>query len=85
MSSPAPTVRIERLALRVAGLDEDAARSLARLVAEGLAPDLVRSPGLAGLDHLEVEVSSTSSDADLLAEQIAAAVGRALVQERRQA
>ena len=33
-----PAVHIDRLALRVAGLDEGAARTLARLVAEGLAP-----------------------------------------------
>ena len=37
---PGPDVRIGRLALQVSGLDEGAARALARLVAEGLPPEL---------------------------------------------
>ena len=45
-AGPAGEVHIDRLALRVAGLDEDAARALARLVAEGLTPGMLRPAGL---------------------------------------
>jgi len=38
-----PDIRIDRLSLRVPGLDEDAARDLARLVAQRLAADLPTS------------------------------------------
>ncbi len=74
-------VHINRLSLRIAGLDEDAARALARAVAEGLATGIVRVPGLSGLDHLRVELGSdmgASVGADELARRIVAAVSRAL-------
>jgi hypothetical protein len=78
-------VHIDRLALRVAGLDEDAARSLARLVATGLAPGLLGSAGIAGLDSLHVEVKAGAGerdDPDALARRIVAEVGRVLARDR---
>ena len=78
-------VRVDRLALRAAGLDEDAARQLARLVAEGLAPGLLRSAGLAGLDSLRVEIRADAveeGNPDLLAERIVDAIGRVLARDR---
>ena len=78
MSPAVPAVSIDRLALRVSGLDEQAARVLARLVAEGLAPGLLRSSPGAGLDHLELEVPATPADPDLMAQRIVAAIERGL-------
>jgi hypothetical protein len=77
----APGVHLERLALRVAGLDEAAAVALARLVAQRLAPGLLRVPGAAGLDSLKVEVRAEAVAAvapDQLAERIVDQIGRAL-------
>jgi len=82
---PADDARIDRLVLRVAGLDEDAARSLARLVAEGLAAGLPRAAGAAGLDSLRLEVAAAPADhsaPDLLARRITDAIGRTLARER---
>ena len=78
---PPAEIRIDRLALRVAGLDEDAARSLARLVAEGLAAGLHRTAASAGLGGLRVEVTADATaqaTPDLLASRVVAAIGRAL-------
>ncbi|MGO9779931.1 MAG: hypothetical protein ACLPQY_09225 [Streptosporangiaceae bacterium] len=78
-------VHIDRLALRVAGLDEDAARVLARLVAEGLAPGVLRPAGLAGLDSLQIGVRARAGDQgrpDLLARRIVDEIGRALARDR---
>ena len=46
-------VHVGRLALRVSGLDEDAARALARLVAERLTADLLRPAGAARSSRFE--------------------------------
>jgi hypothetical protein len=76
-----PDLDIERLALRVTGLGEDTARTLARLVAEGLAPGIFRSAGNVGLDHLRLEVTVSAAEQerpDLLARRIAGELGRAL-------
>ena len=84
-AGPAGDVRLGRLALRAAGLDEDAARLLGRLVAEGLAPGLLRAAGLAGLDSLHVEVQASAADQgepDLLARRIVDEIGRALARDR---
>ena len=84
-AGPTGDVRIGRLALRVADLDEDAARVLARLVAERLTPGLLRSPGLAGLDSLHVEVQAGAAeqgDPDLLAQCIVDEIGRVLARDR---
>jgi hypothetical protein len=86
-AGPVGEVRIDRLALRVAGLDEDAARMLARLVAEGLAPGMLRSTGTAGAISLQVEVQASAieqGEPDLLALRIADEIGRALARARRQ-
>ena len=85
-AGPAGDVHIDRLALRVAGLDEDAARALARLVAEGLAPGLLRPAGAAGLE-LICRSRSTASAADqgnpdLLARRIVDEIGRVLARDR---
>ena len=82
---PAGDVHIDRLALRVAGLDEDAARALARLVAEGLAPGVLRPAGLAGLDSLQVELTASAADQgrpDRLARRIVDEIGRVLARDR---
>jgi hypothetical protein len=72
-------VHIDRLALRVSGLDEGAARALAGLVAEKLAAGLLRPAGVAGLDSLEVEVRADGrAEPDALAQRIADQVSRAL-------
>jgi hypothetical protein len=76
-----PGVHVDRLALRVTGLDQAAARTLARLVAEGLAPELVRSAVNAGLDQLRIEVTPGAADhgrPELLARRITSELRRAL-------
>jgi hypothetical protein len=82
---PAGDVHIDRLALRVAGLDEEAAHALARLVAEGLAPGVLRPAGLAGLDSLRVELTASAADRgrpDLLARRIVDEIGRVLARDQ---
>jgi hypothetical protein len=84
-AQPASDIRIDRLALRAAGLDEDAARLLARLVAEGLAPGQLRSTGLAGISSLHVEVQADAAEQgkpDLLARRIIGEIGRVLARDR---
>lgn len=78
-------VRLDRLSLRVAGLDEDAACHLAKLVAQGLAPGMLRPPGSAGLDSLKVEVAGRPGDdaePEALAARIVDAIGRSLARDR---
>lgn len=93
MSGPVEEVRVERLSLRVSGLDEDAARALSRLVAEGLAPVLGRASAGIGLDHLQVEVPAESgppgvvgagagTSTEELAARIVERVGRVLARDR---
>jgi len=85
LASPSSAVHIDRLSLRVAGLDEEAARAFARLVAEGLAAGVVRGPAIAGLDRLRVEVEADAADAgkpDLLARRTVDAIGRVLARDR---
>jgi hypothetical protein len=84
-AEPAGEVHIDRLALRVAGLDEGGARRLARLVAEGLAPGLWRTAGVAGLDSLRIEVTASAAEQarpDVLARRIVDEVGRTLARDR---
>jgi hypothetical protein len=87
-------VHVDRLRLRVAGLDEGAAEVLARLVAEGLVPVLGRASAGVGLDHLRVEVhaseggarhkgvATTAEAPDQLAARIVERVGRVLAGDR---
>jgi hypothetical protein len=93
VSGPVEEVHVERLSLRVAGLDEDAARVLSRLVAEGLAPVLGRASAGTGLDHLQVEVPAEPGSAGIagagggaspeeLAARIVERIGRVLARDR---
>jgi hypothetical protein len=78
-------VHVDRLALRVSGLDEGAARALAYLVAEKLSAGLLQSAGAAGLASFEVEVKLDHGDRatpDVLAQRIADQVGRVLARDR---
>jgi hypothetical protein len=75
-----PEVHIDRLALRVTGLDEATALALARLVAEGLAPGL---PELAGsrLGRVRIQVTAGAAEharPELLAQLIAGELSRVL-------
>jgi hypothetical protein len=76
-----PALTIERLRLRAAGLDEAAARTLARLVAARLSPGLLRPPGGAGVGAGDVRVRVAARGGDTpeqLAERTAAAIAAAL-------
>jgi hypothetical protein len=80
-------VDIRRLALRVAGLDQDAARTLARLVAQGLAPGMFQPAGAAGLDLLRVEVRASTDEyerPELLARHILARISQELDGQARE-
>jgi hypothetical protein len=79
----APRLTIDRLRLRAAGLDEGAARHLATLVAEGLAPALHLQTGSTAIETLQVEVAAPIGEAlDLLSRRVADAIGRALARDR---
>jgi hypothetical protein len=78
-------IRIDRLALRVAGLDEDAAHQLARLVARGLAAGTFLPAGTGALDSLAVQVQAGApgqASPDLLARRIVSEIGRVLARDR---
>ena len=78
-SSAGPALTIERLRLRAAGLDEAAARTLARLVASRLTPGLLRPAGGAGAGDVHVRVAARGGDTpEQLAERTAAAIAAAL-------
>ena len=62
---------IDRLRLRAAGLDVGAARRLATLVGEGLAPALQLPAGSTTIETLQVEVAAHTGEApELLARRI---------------
>lgn len=74
-----PSLTIERLRLRATGLDEGAARRLATLVAEGLAPSLRLPPGRTAIDSLNVKVQARAGEGpELLSRRIVDAIGNAL-------
>jgi hypothetical protein len=82
---PTDDVHIDRLALRVTGLDEDAARELAYLVAAGLAPGLLRAAGDAGVGSLQVTTAAEPADQNepgRLARRIVSEIGRVLARDR---
>ncbi len=80
---PGPQLTIERLRLRASGLDDGAARQLARRVAEGLAASLQLPTGMTALEALRVEVTASAGVApDMLSRRITDAVGRALARDR---
>jgi hypothetical protein len=74
---------IDRLTLRAAGLDEGAARHLATLVGEALAPSLQLPVGSTAIETLRVEVAAHTGEApELLSRRIVDAIGRALARDR---
>jgi hypothetical protein len=74
---------IDRLRLRVAGLDEGAARHLASLVGERLAPALQLPAGSTTIETLRVEVDAHAGEApELLSRRIVDSIGRALTRDR---
>lgn len=82
---PATQVRIDRIRLRAAGLDEEAAHRLAELVARGLAAGEFRTAASIGLDSLSVPVKASAADGsspDLLARRIVGEIGRVLARDR---
>jgi hypothetical protein len=84
--TPNPTVQIERLRLKLTGLDEDAARQFARLVAENLVPGLTAAAA-GGVDlfggDLKVDVKQQPATTDhgwaSTPQQVAAEVVAALL------
>jgi hypothetical protein len=83
MTSPQRTARIDRLRLRAAGLDEDAGRRLAQLVAQHLVPVLSTAPGAAALERLVVDVQQRPGDSvDTTAQRVAVGVADALRSRR---
>ncbi len=80
MAASAGDVRIDRLSLHVAGLDEDAARELAQLVARNLAPGMFPLAGTSAIESLQVRVQGApgKDDQAALARHIADEIGRAL-------
>ena len=85
VAEPAGDIRIDRLALQVAGLDEDKARRLAQLVAEGLAPGMIRAAGGARSGGLQVTMTAdpaAQDRPDLLAQRIVDEIERALARGR---
>ncbi len=76
-----PDVHIDRLALRVTGLDEGAARTLARLVAEGLPPGVLGPAASDGLGRVRIQVTADAAEQgkpDLLARRITSELTRIL-------
>lgn len=90
-----PNIRIDRLSLRVTGLDENAARELAELVALRLADgefltamsaggfggSSPRANTGAGLDRLSVSVKTPDTKPDALAQHIVGEIYRAMDRE----
>ncbi len=74
---------IDRLALRISGGGEDAARSLGRLVALGLADSLALPPGLGRIDQLRVQLPAEPGESTQdLAGRIVARLIEAINQSR---
>ena len=70
-----PDVQIDRISLRVPGVDSELGKRLGQLVAEQLAPSLQLGPGQASLERLHVELTAQPSESmESLAERIAAQV-----------
>jgi hypothetical protein len=78
-----PLLTIERLRLRAGGLNEGAARHLATLVGEALAPSLQLPAGTTAIETLRVEVAAHAGEGpELLSRRIVDAIGRALARDR---
>jgi hypothetical protein len=72
-----PGAEIGRLALRISGGGEDAARSLGRLVALGLADSLALPPGQARIDQLRLQLVAQPGEStqDLAGRIVARLIG----------
>lgn len=84
-AQPPGEVHVDRLALRVAGLDDRGAHALARLVADGLGTALLQAPATSRLGSLHVQVAADGADQgdpDLIARQIVRGVGQMLSREQ---
>jgi len=69
------SIDIDRLSIRVSGVERDTGRHLGRLVAERLAAALQLRPGEASLERLHVEVAARPAESpESLAGRIAAQV-----------
>jgi hypothetical protein len=69
------SVEIDRISIRVPGVERDLGRRLGQLVAERLAPSLQLGPGEASLERLQVEVTARPAESpESLAARIAAQV-----------
>jgi hypothetical protein len=78
-TAAAPQLTIDRFRLRANGLDEGAARHLATLVGEGLAPSLQLPTATGAIDTLRIElVSKPGENPKALSQRIIDAVSRAL-------
>lgn len=60
--TPGGQIEVDRISLRVTGMDPIDAKALARAVAAGLAPTLSLAPGEASMDRLRVEVQAKAGD-----------------------
>ncbi len=70
-----PDVQIDRISLRIPGVDRELGKRLGQLVAEQLAPSLQLGPGQASLERLHVELTAQPSESmESLAGRIAAQV-----------
>jgi hypothetical protein len=79
----APSLTIDRLRLRAAGLEEGAARHLATLIGEALVPSLQLPVGSTAIDTLRVDVPAHSGESpELLSRRIVDAIGRAIARDR---
>jgi hypothetical protein len=66
------SAEIERLSIRVPGLERDGARRLAQLVAMRLAGDLAPAPGEVSLERLSAELTTRPGESqEALADRIA--------------
>jgi hypothetical protein len=73
------SVHVDRLSIRVPGVDRELGHRLGREVAERLAPALALAPREAALERLRLEVTAQPNEsAEALASRIAASVVSAL-------
>jgi hypothetical protein len=78
-NAASPRLTIDRLRLRATGLDDGAARQLATLVGQGLAPSLRLPTGTTAIDTLRIEVAAHTGEApEALSRRIIDAVVHAL-------
>lgn len=78
----APEITIERLSLRVSGIDAEQAQRLARLVAARLAPAVALGPAEGSLEHLHVALEARAGEreevlAGRIVERLAPLIGGA--------